>query len=162
MHAILALALVQLAAPPCAAKATVGEGDEMTATVCAGSPSVTAEVIVKTESEVELVNRRPQQLGGPHQLDYDHHLRTVKRLTLTSNGHALKLPPSAWADLRDPVELSLESTSKGFRLTIACGEGDDARTAVFEFEDGEVVSRTLRGGEQVLQTIQYSGKRAEP
>ena len=74
--------------------------------------------------------------------------RIIKAITVLRNGQIFFIPLSAYADLGNPREISLEKLPKhGFRLILSGGDAAGSYNAMLDFKKNEISRRKVTSGE---------------
>jgi hypothetical protein len=74
--------------------------------------------------------------------------RIIKAITILRNGQMFFIPLSAYADLGNPKEISLEKLpAHGFRLIIGGGDAAGSYNAILDFKKNEISRRKVVSGE---------------
>ena len=72
----------------------------------------------------------------------------IKAITVVRNGVVVFIPLSAYADLGDPISISLlKRPAHGFRLIISGGDGGGSYRATLDFKTNEIARRKVVSGE---------------
>lgn len=74
--------------------------------------------------------------------------RIIKAITVSRNGQIFFIPLSVYADLGNPIKISLEKLpAHGFRLNISGGDAAGSYNAMLDFKKDEISRRKVVSGE---------------